>query len=284
VFRGDGGQGNAYAGISIAGEGRYYAFRRTDAERYGGNIEERPLDLENPLVIDSDNAWRELTKAAGWDVPNPYGMPPDEVRAMTAAVKQEVQRRGHDGMVVAFDPETIYDVDPRTQKPIKLIRNVFDVPQAVDYRSARATDATGAAARPTDQPPAAQAETGSVGAPDAEGLGANAVGAQAAGGRTGAAGASAATGPAQLAARVRPDAETIAPLGDTTTADLWDDPMSPAAMAADDQRLADIRANADEYGEDVQAALDELDADTTFLRELEACVIGGGDVARGVPE
>ncbi len=129
-------QASAYnplgAGVPIAGEGRYSAFDRSAAERYGPNIAEHPIDLQNPLIIKSDQEWRALTREAGWPVPNPTGLPKDQVLGMTQRLKQVVQAKGHDGIIVHWDDRTPYDIDSQG-RDIKLLRNVFDTPQVIDY-------------------------------------------------------------------------------------------------------------------------------------------------------
>ena len=129
-------QASAYnplsAGVPIAGEGRYSAFDRNAAERYGPNITEHPIDLQKPLIIKSDQEWRALTREAGWQVPNPTGLPKDQVLGMTQRLKQIVQAKGHDGIIVHWDDSTPYDIDSQG-RDIKLLRNVFDTPQVIDY-------------------------------------------------------------------------------------------------------------------------------------------------------
>lgn len=124
------------AGVPVAGPGRYFAFESKHAERYGPQIEETDLaaaGLRNPLTISSDEEWRTLTRAVGWDVPNLAGKPRAEVERLTAALQAEVRRRGHDGLLIDWDDTSPYDVDRRTGGGIKLLRNVFDIPQAVAF-------------------------------------------------------------------------------------------------------------------------------------------------------
>jgi N12 class adenine-specific DNA methylase len=127
--------GSAYGGVAepIAGPGRYSAFSRQDAEKFGPNIEEIPVDLKNPLIIRSDGEWRALTKEAGWEFPNPFGLPPAEMKAAAAKLKEVVQSKGHDGIIVWWDNSSPLDVD-REGRGIKTLRNSLGVPQVVDYR------------------------------------------------------------------------------------------------------------------------------------------------------
>lgn len=136
VFRGHGraDRGAAYNGteVPILGDGRYYAFDRESATKYGPNVEERTLELRNPLVINSDQEWRDLTDEAGWKFPNPRGQQPDAVRQQVNRLQDLVRQRGHDGIVVEFDPRYSGDILP-DGRAIKTLRNVFGTPQAVEF-------------------------------------------------------------------------------------------------------------------------------------------------------
>jgi Large polyvalent protein-associated domain 1 len=140
TYRGSGRaeQGSVYNGpaVPILGEGRYAAFDPEVAKTYGPNVEQAPLALKNPLVIRNDDQWRALTKQAGWEFPNPYGRPKEQVAAQTQALRDLVTREGHDGIVVHWNDKTPYDINDQGQS-IKLLRNVFDTPQAVDYAATR---------------------------------------------------------------------------------------------------------------------------------------------------
>lgn len=121
-------------GVPIAGEARYYSFGKEEAQRYGPNIEEKALDLENPLVITDGKQWSKLTKDAGWKFPNPSGTLTAE---QAARLKEIVRERGHDGIVVDWDTSKGYDIGPRGED-WKLLGRVFDYPQVIDYRAAPA--------------------------------------------------------------------------------------------------------------------------------------------------
>lgn len=120
------------AAVPILGKGKYYAFDRKTASTYGSQIEERDLDLKNPLVIDSDQAWSALTKKAGWKFPNPHGMSEAEISDMTARLQKQVRDQGHDGIVVDFNPKYDGDILP-DGRGIKLLNRVFDSPQVVYF-------------------------------------------------------------------------------------------------------------------------------------------------------
>ena len=138
VYRGSGraNQASAYnplsAGVPIAGEARYSAFDPEAAKQYGPNVTAHPVEVENPLIIRSDQDWRKLTREAGWQVPNPTGLPKDQVLGMTQRLKEIVQSKGHDGIIVHWDDSTPGDITSQGHD-IKLLRNVFDTPQVIDY-------------------------------------------------------------------------------------------------------------------------------------------------------
>lgn len=139
IFRGTGREkqeaayGPMAPPVPIMGPGRYSAFSEDEAAKFGPTIERSAVDLENPLVIRSDDEWRSLTREAGWKFPNPSGQPKDEVERQTSALRDLVKSRGHDGIVVYWDDKTKYDFDS-SGRSIKTLRNVLGTPQVVDYR------------------------------------------------------------------------------------------------------------------------------------------------------
>jgi hypothetical protein len=158
LYRGTGreDQSSAYnplgAGVPIAGPGNYWAFDEERAKTYGPKVESGQLDLKKPLLINSDEQWRTLTKRAGWKFPNPIGQPKATVEADTARLKKVVQDDGHDGIVFDWDDESPYDVDRKTQNPIKRLREAIGHPQVVDYReSANVPSAESTAKQPAKE-------------------------------------------------------------------------------------------------------------------------------------
>ena len=141
VFRGSGrkDKGSVYNGGStpILGSATYYALDEKTASKYGPNIEARDVSLRNPLVIDSDQKWRSLTREAGWEFPNPQGRAEEETQRNVEALQQIVRDRGHDGVVIDFDPNYKYDELP-DGRGIKTLRNVFGDPQVVVFDGATA--------------------------------------------------------------------------------------------------------------------------------------------------
>lgn len=153
MLRGEGGTRPQPRGdMSILGEGRYttpddkYALSFADDEAGNviGSVAKHQVQLDNPLVIDSDEQWRALTKAAGWQFPNPG--PPDLMdaaavaahRKAIAALRATIERAGHDGIVVRI-PTVIEQgrrwVDERTGK---LLDRVFGADQVVEFKAPQA--------------------------------------------------------------------------------------------------------------------------------------------------
>ena len=165
------------AAVPIAGQGRYSAFSEKVAKQFGDQIEQHPIDLQNPLIIRSDNEWRALTQEAGWEYSNPFGIQKDKLVSMTDDLKKTVMNKGHDGIIVYWDNDSPYDVDRRTNAPIKNLRNVFGDPQVIDYRASQkappnadqAPSATPGPATPkaeTEAPPKEEAKPVAAPLPD----------------------------------------------------------------------------------------------------------------------
>jgi len=137
-FRGEGkAKADIYAGpqIAIGGEGRYIAVRQMDAKQYGDKITGETIQLESPLVIDSDSAWRELTQAAGWRTGNLVGQDDATAKGLTEQLKQQVISRGHDGLIIWV---------PESEMTGKTLQRVFDHDQVIAYNQPQPT-ASGAA-------------------------------------------------------------------------------------------------------------------------------------------
>lgn len=123
--------GERSTGVPIAGNAKYYTFDKAAAKKYGPKVEEKTLDLENPLVITDGQQWRALTKEAGWEYPNPSGV---LTKQQAAALKNVVTEKGHDGIVVDWDDASGLDIGPNGEN-LKLLNDVFGEPQVVDYRT-----------------------------------------------------------------------------------------------------------------------------------------------------
>ena len=142
VFRGSGRteQGEAYSGpaVPILGPGRYYAFSREAAEKFGPEVKQAEFAPKNPLVIRSDEEWKALTKEAGWKFPNPFGLEEAQIRQQTNRLQEIARQRGHDAVVVIWDDTTRTDIDRHGNK-VKTLRNVFGQPQALLFDGGRPT-------------------------------------------------------------------------------------------------------------------------------------------------
>jgi hypothetical protein len=144
TFRGEGAAGPKYgefsAGVPILGSGRYGTPNRTFAEHFG-DVTEHTAHLENPLVITSDVEWRELTRAAGWQFPNPVGLPKEVQVAGINKLRASIEAKGHDGVVIripeegdlgktmrnVFDSDTIVEFNPPKSEHVELDPNQDDM-------------------------------------------------------------------------------------------------------------------------------------------------------------
>lgn len=113
----------------LLGRGHYFAFTPEGASEFGPQVETRPLDFQNPLIIRSDDQWRALTRAAGWQFPNPYGQPPERLAENATRLQEYLRSRGHDGVIAWWDDSAPGDTDAQG-RPIKTLRSVFGQPQA----------------------------------------------------------------------------------------------------------------------------------------------------------
>jgi hypothetical protein len=138
VFSGYRGEGKTadeiYTGaqMPVAGKARYVAATEEQARNYGDQITSEKVQLSKPLVIRTDQEWRNLTKQAGWQFPNPFGTEPDTMAQMSENLAQTVRGQGFDGLVV--DPSTRGDDG-------KLLFDVFGHQQVVDYSKPRTAPA-----------------------------------------------------------------------------------------------------------------------------------------------
>ena len=127
-YRGEGkDKSEVYAGaqVPVAGKATYVAKTEEDAKFYGENVNQEKVKLNNPLVIRNDDEWRTLTKSAGWPFPNPFGLPEDQMSALSENLANKVKEMGHDGLII--DPSTKGD-------DAKTMMNVFGHPQIIDYK------------------------------------------------------------------------------------------------------------------------------------------------------
>jgi len=129
VFHGYGrkDQASVYGGLKepILGPARYSAFDKADAAEFGPNVVESQASTKNPLVIRNNDDWMEAWRQAG------YRGPPVQLTAeLLADLRRNIEQRGHDGVIVWFDP--MADVDA-AGKPTKRLREAFGGPQVVEF-------------------------------------------------------------------------------------------------------------------------------------------------------
>lgn len=142
LMRGEGASASPYnplgAQVPVLGAGRYGTTSREYAQLFGPRLTEHEAELRNPLVIDSDQQWRALTKRAGWQYPNPFGRDPKLVEQDVARLRQTIEADGHDGVVVRIPADERYG---------KTLDTVFGADQVVEFHPpSRAAEAPTAAA------------------------------------------------------------------------------------------------------------------------------------------
>jgi hypothetical protein len=128
------------AAVPIAGPGRYFAFNEDVAASYGPNVEAVEISPGRSfLLIETDADWRAITREAGWDYPNPHGGPEDQVARQTQDLRELVEAKGYEGVVVRMSD---YGDEAKT------LRDVMGDDQLIDYApakpAARATERTAA--------------------------------------------------------------------------------------------------------------------------------------------
>jgi hypothetical protein len=140
-------------GIPIAGEARYYTLSKEAASRYGPKQEAVHAPLSDPLVIRSDDQWRTLTKEAGWEFPNPHGLPPERLQEMTSQLQALVKQKGHDGLIVNWKDVPQYDEYRHGKETFgkKTLENVFREPQVIVFGDKTKPAAQAETAKPAEQ-------------------------------------------------------------------------------------------------------------------------------------
>ena len=83
-----------FLGMPVLGEAAYTAPNKLIASRFGPNVDELEITLENPLVISTDDQWKALRDEAVWYSTAP--MSPDDINRMRYVILD----RGHDGVVI----------------------------------------------------------------------------------------------------------------------------------------------------------------------------------------
>jgi hypothetical protein len=91
--------------VPLLGPGRYYAPTRKDAETFG-TVTEHEVELQNPLVIDSDTKWNAVVSAAGAGALRNLGEhiakgEGAKIVEATERINKWAREQGHDGIVVS---------------------------------------------------------------------------------------------------------------------------------------------------------------------------------------
>lgn len=128
VYRGHGGKKDVITehGVSIFGNDvKYYATDAETAKKFGENIEEAEISIDNPLTITNDAQWRELSTAAGNKYPNPKGYDKAETEKWVANTRKHIESQGYDGVIVKLSG---------SESDSKLITRVFGSDQVVSFK------------------------------------------------------------------------------------------------------------------------------------------------------
>ena len=128
-FRGSGRQdrGSVYGEFSdspILGLGRYVALSEEDAKIYGPNVTRETLHIANPLEVTDDAQWRQITRAAGLEYPNPVAFEVEKTNANVDKLRSHIEGQGYGGVIVRMDPRG---------DNAKTLRDVFGHDQAVSF-------------------------------------------------------------------------------------------------------------------------------------------------------
>ncbi len=116
----------------------YFAFSPEDARRYGPDVQEHQVELQNPHHVTNDLEWRDLTQAAGVNAQlNMGSQNPELIRQAADRLAAHLRQQGHDGLVIST---------AKTRWP----RNIFGHDQIIRFREPQ----TGLAAASSNTPAA----------------------------------------------------------------------------------------------------------------------------------
>jgi len=125
LYRGSGSGGGLQARADIGnafGEGKYYA-SVSQAARYGKNIEEKVVKLNNPLIIKTDQELRNITGGSNLVVSEKAGITPQMVKKQIEETRKRIIEMGHDGVVVEM----------ANYQDTQNLRRLFEHDQVIDY-------------------------------------------------------------------------------------------------------------------------------------------------------
>jgi len=126
LYRGSGGDGSLGLSVPEAGnalgEGKYYA-GISKASKYGKNIEEKVVKLNNPLIIKTDLDLAKIATKAGNKYGNPLDLDPSITKANIDRLRNRILSQGHDGVVVEMG----------SYMDTQVLRKLFEHDQVIDY-------------------------------------------------------------------------------------------------------------------------------------------------------
>lgn len=115
----------SYNDLGIFGNDvRYYSPDANYAKKFGDNVEETAIRLENPLVIDNDVAWREIVQGAGQKYTNPVGLSPEDHAKWVDDIRKSIESKGYDGVVIRVSDD---------ERIAKSMQNTFGESQVVPF-------------------------------------------------------------------------------------------------------------------------------------------------------
>jgi len=130
LYRGEGGGGGLRAREDIGnalGDGEYYA-NLSQASRYGKNIKEKVVKLENPLIIQTDQDLRNITGGSNLVVGK--NVTPQVVKQQISEARKRILDAGYDGVIIKMKSY---------QDSQNLIR-LFEHDQTIVYPKSQLTD------------------------------------------------------------------------------------------------------------------------------------------------
>lgn len=110
---------------NVLGEALYSALTAKDALLFGPKIESRKVTLQNPYVLTNNNQLSEL--AGGRQIP----LRNSERGQFLRDVREELDQRGHDGVVVILPTNRDFDA---SGKSFKRVREIFGGSQIIEFK------------------------------------------------------------------------------------------------------------------------------------------------------
>lgn len=119
--------GTVYTNVEypVLGKVNYLAPTEQSAKKYGKEIVQQPVNLQNPFVINNDSEWRAITEEAGWEFPNIALGDKEEVVRQINDLQNLIKSKGYDGVVVNV---------PEWESKGKTMQRMFGHSQVVDFK------------------------------------------------------------------------------------------------------------------------------------------------------